>query len=115
MWQDLTLSDKARMIDLAVKSGITDLSTIQEVYNKFAEGGRLFRKGGNKVKVKSGDSWIKIANENKMSLADLLEYNGISATSREALPSIHTGQELYITNPFHLDASYVSSGAFADT
>ena len=39
MWQDLTLSDKARMIDLAVKSGITDLATIQQVYNTFAEGG----------------------------------------------------------------------------
>lgn len=41
MWQDLTLSDKARMIDLAVKSGITDLATIQQVYNTFAEGGDL--------------------------------------------------------------------------
>lgn len=38
-WNDLTLSDKARMIQLAVNSGITDLRTIQEVYNKYAEGG----------------------------------------------------------------------------
>ena len=41
MWQDLTLSDKARMIQLAVNSGITDLATIQQVYNTFAEGGDL--------------------------------------------------------------------------
>lgn len=41
MWKDLTLSDKARMIQLAVKSGITDLNTIQQVYNTFAEGGEL--------------------------------------------------------------------------
>ena len=34
-WNDLTLSDKARMIQLAVNSGITDLRTIQEVYNKY--------------------------------------------------------------------------------
>lgn len=41
MWNDLELSDKARMISLAVKSGITDLNTIHEVYNKFEEGGPL--------------------------------------------------------------------------
>ena len=41
MWQDLTLSDKARMIKLAVNSGITDLATIQQVYNTFAEGGKV--------------------------------------------------------------------------
>ena len=38
-WKDLTLSDKARMINLAVRSGITDLRTIEEVYNKYALGG----------------------------------------------------------------------------
>ena len=38
-WNDLTLSDKARMMQLAVKSGVTDLRTIEEVYNKYAEGG----------------------------------------------------------------------------
>lgn len=38
-WNDLTLSDKARMIQLAVSSGITDLDTIQEVYNTYANGG----------------------------------------------------------------------------
>lgn len=38
-WNDLTLSDRARMMQMAVKSGITDLRTIQEVYNKFDEGG----------------------------------------------------------------------------
>lgn len=47
-WNDLTLSDKARMIKLAVKSGITDLRSIKEVYNKYAEGGRKFGPGGDK-------------------------------------------------------------------
>lgn len=41
MWKDLTLSDKARMMQLAVKSGISDLRTIQEVYNTFEEGGEI--------------------------------------------------------------------------
>ena len=31
MWDELTLSDKARMIALAVRSGISDLRTIQEL------------------------------------------------------------------------------------
>ena len=39
MYKDLPLTDRARVIALAVKSGITDLSTIEEVYNRFAEGG----------------------------------------------------------------------------
>lgn len=40
-WNDLTLSDKARMIQLAVRSGITDLRDIQQVYNTYAEGGPI--------------------------------------------------------------------------
>lgn len=39
-WNDLTLSDKARMIELAVKSGITNLRDIQDVYNTYASGGQ---------------------------------------------------------------------------
>lgn len=42
-WKDLTLSDRARMMQLAVKSGITDLRTIQEVYNKFDKGGEILQ------------------------------------------------------------------------
>ena len=41
MYQDLKLSDRARVIEMAVRSGITDLNTIEEVYNTFAEGGDL--------------------------------------------------------------------------
>lgn len=48
-WNDLTLSDKARMIQMAVRSGITDLRVIHDVYNKYADGGSLheFKKGGS--------------------------------------------------------------------
>ena len=41
MYKDLKLSDRARIIEMAVRSGITDLDTIEEVYNTFAEGGDL--------------------------------------------------------------------------
>lgn len=50
-WNDLPLSDKARMMQLAVESGITDLRTIEEVYNKFAEGGPVDRRIYNGVPV----------------------------------------------------------------
>lgn len=40
-WNDLSMKDKASYIRMGVKNGITDLDTIREVYNKFAEGGPI--------------------------------------------------------------------------
>lgn len=40
-WNDLSMKDKASYIRMGVENGITDLDTIREVYNKFAEGGPL--------------------------------------------------------------------------
>ena len=45
-WDDLNMGDKSRMIRLAVDSGITDLRTIRDVYNSYAEGGHLYGPGG---------------------------------------------------------------------
>lgn len=64
MWQDLTLSDKARMIQLAVNSGITDLATIQQVYNTFAGGGNLGGSDSNEEEPterrKVGDHYLTL-------------------------------------------------------
>ena len=58
MWNDLTLSDKRRMIALAVRSGITDLNTIHEVYNKFAEGGpKKVGKYNDPIKEQQFQNW----------------------------------------------------------
>lgn len=38
-WNELSLSEKSEMIKVAVMNGITDLPTIKEKYNEFAEGG----------------------------------------------------------------------------
>lgn len=43
-WNDLSMKDKASYIRMGVENGITDLDTIREVYNKFAEGGELKNK-----------------------------------------------------------------------
>jgi hypothetical protein len=39
MWNELSMADRAKYIQLGVKSGITDLSTIRKAYNAYAEGG----------------------------------------------------------------------------
>ena len=44
MWKDLSMKDKASYIRMGVENGITDLGTIREIYNKFAEGGELKNK-----------------------------------------------------------------------
>lgn len=79
-----------------------------------ADGGNLFKGGGGKTKVSKGDSWIKIANDNGLSLADLLYWNGIDPTGKERLPAIHSGQEIYTSNPYALNASRVSADAPVD-
>ena len=38
-WDELTLQEKADMIDIAVRNGIVNLKDIQSKYNEFAEGG----------------------------------------------------------------------------
>lgn len=40
-WNDLSMKDKASYIRMGVENGITDLDTIREVYNKFADGGPI--------------------------------------------------------------------------
>lgn len=38
-WDDLSLQEKSEMMKVAIQNGITDLSTIRQKYNEFAEGG----------------------------------------------------------------------------
>jgi hypothetical protein len=39
MWNDLSMKEKAAMMKVAIKNGITNLDSIREEYNKFAMGG----------------------------------------------------------------------------
>lgn len=47
-WNDLNTFSKARIMQLAVNSGITDLRAIRDAYNSYADGGELFKDGGKK-------------------------------------------------------------------
>lgn len=40
-WDDLSMSDKAKYIQLGVQNGITNLSSIRESYNKYQDGGYI--------------------------------------------------------------------------
>nr|DAO34810.1 MAG TPA: Lysozyme [Crassvirales sp.] len=46
-WNDLSMKDRASYIRMGVENGITDLDTIREVYNKFAEGGPIEKNNNN--------------------------------------------------------------------
>lgn len=49
MWNDLSMSEKAQLIQLGVSQGITDLGTIRDTYNQYAHGGKVnrFDEGGS--------------------------------------------------------------------
>lgn len=74
MWDELTLPDKARMIKLAVDSGITNLRDIHEVYNKFAKGGHLFGGGGDKATLNSP----RYNSERDRAMYDYLKSSGLN-------------------------------------
>lgn len=43
-WENLPMRDRATIIRLGVQSGLRDINSIKETYNKFADGGRVNRK-----------------------------------------------------------------------
>ena len=40
-WDELTMAEKAEMMKVAVRNGITNLNDIRDRYNEFAEGGSV--------------------------------------------------------------------------
>jgi len=47
-WDNLSMLEKSEMMKVAVRNGITDLKTIKEQYNEFAEGGKIHIKDSKK-------------------------------------------------------------------
>ena len=65
-WDALSMLEKSEMMKVAVRNGITDLKTIREKYNEFAEGGQIEIKPENRgkftaLKERTGHSatWFK--------------------------------------------------------
>lgn len=59
-WNELSMADRAKYIQLGVSNGITDLNVIREVYNKYAEGGP--KKVGPHYNKEEG-AWYNANNE----------------------------------------------------
>ena len=77
-WNELSMTDRAKYIQLAVESGINNLDNIRDAYNKFADGGDIevsnkddkpgfFKRLGSNIKEK----YNKIKNSSKNDLKDL--------------------------------------------
>lgn len=47
MWNKLSMADKARYIKMGVANGITDMNTIRDTYNLYADDGRVNKYDGN--------------------------------------------------------------------
>lgn len=45
-WNSLSMADKAAMMEVAIRNGITALPEIRKAYNEFAKGGNLYPDGG---------------------------------------------------------------------
>lgn len=84
MWDNLSMKDKATIMGMAVKSGITDLDTIKKTYNSYADGG---------YKVKKGDSLWRIAHNNNLTLNELMSYN--PQLNGNINTVIHPGDTIY--------------------
>ena len=48
VWEALSMPEKAEMMKVAVRNGITNLQDIRQKYNEFAEGGNIYKEGGKK-------------------------------------------------------------------
>lgn len=84
MWNNLSMKDKAVIIGMAVRNGITDLDTIKKTYNSYKDGG---------YKVKKGDSLWRIAHNNNLTLNELMSYN--PQLNGNINTVIHPGDVLY--------------------
>ena len=54
MWKDLTLQQKAKIMQMSVANGVTDINDIQQLYDDsiYAEGGHLYKNAGSLDKAK---------------------------------------------------------------
>lgn len=59
-WNKLSMHDRAAYIKLGINNGITDLNTIREIYNKYAQGGPLKEYGYSLIKSTSspGENYV---------------------------------------------------------
>ena len=83
MWKDLSLKDKSALMQIMVNNGITDLSTIRDTYNKFAEGGYVREKNNNPVAFdEEGNLTDQVTGEKGTMMLPEFTVRGISPETR---------------------------------
>ena len=101
-WDSLSIAEKAEMMRLAVKNGITDLPTIRQKYNEFAEGGDI------------NDSWTMEDEAGyrawRESLPDNLKYTKDSEYDMRAAYKSGAQPQLYDDGMYHLPSRDPKTG-----
>ena len=67
-WDNLSMLEKSEMMKVAVRNSITDLKTIREQYNEFAEGGKIYIKPSHRgrlteLKARTGKTEAELYND----------------------------------------------------
>ena len=82
-WNKLSMADRAAYIKLGIDNGITDLATIRDTYNKFAEGGYVREKNNNPVAFdKEGNLTDQVTGEKGTMMLPEFTVRGISPETR---------------------------------
>ena len=128
-WNDLSIAQRSQLMNIMRHNGISSLSEMRRLYDLSTHSSSslventfnmqpqapIYKRGGKKtVRANKGESWISLANKYGVGLPDLLAWNGIDPESREALPTLHPQQEVYISNPYNISPAVVSADAPRD-
>lgn len=87
MWNNLTMAEKAKLIDVAVQNGIYNLNDIQSAYNTFAEGGDTESPGPLDGVVSPSDIDVSSINKSAQSAVNFGKYAN-STLGRITLPAL---------------------------
>ena len=82
-WNKLNMVDRAAYIKLGIDNGITDLATIRDAYNKFAEGGYVREKNDNPIAFdEEGNLVDQVTGEKGTMMLPEVTVRGISPETR---------------------------------
>ena len=82
-WNKLSMTDRAAYIKLGIDNGITDLATIRDTYNKFAEGGYVREQNNNPIAFdEEGNLTDQVTGEKGTMMLPEVTVRGVSPETR---------------------------------
>jgi hypothetical protein len=94
MWNKLSMRDKANYIKLAIKNNITSLKDIQDIYNKYSEGGDIIlpelivNQKGAYTNYTGNETITPTLEEYMQAKADETRYNAAFSMERQRVPVV---------------------------